>query len=88
MARATSTFQPQEYGQPGGEWQELRGELVALLEQVESSVVRTSRDPAYEGLAERMRDLRHQVSDPGTDSRHREALRSVQRAVEKFSDRD
>lgn len=93
MARATSTFQPQDYGQPGygqpgGEWQELRGELVALLDQVESRVARTSRDPAYEGLAERMRDLRHQVSDPGTDSRHREALRSVQRAVEKFSDRD
>ena len=34
MARATSTFQTQDYGQPGsGEWQELRGELVALLPQ-------------------------------------------------------
>lgn len=94
MARATSTFQPQDYGQPdygqpgAGEWQELRGELVALLDQVESRVARTVREPSYEGLAERMRDLRNQVSDTGSDTRHREALRSVQRAVEKFSDRD
>jgi len=44
MARATSTFQPQDYGQPAsGEWQELRGELVALLDQVETQVARTAR---------------------------------------------
>jgi localization factor PodJL len=89
MARATSSFQTQDYDQPGnGEWQELRGELVALLDQVESQVARTTPESGYQGLAERMRDLRHQVTESGGESRHREALRSVQRAVEKFSDRD
>ncbi|RYE46526.1 MAG: hypothetical protein EOP24_15225 [Hyphomicrobiales bacterium] len=90
MARATSTFQTQDYGQPGsGEWQELRGELVALLDQVETQVARTARpEPSYQGLAERMRDLRHQVTEAEPDTRHREALRSVQRAIDKFSDRD
>lgn len=90
MARATSTFQPQDYGQAAsGEWQELRGELVALLDQVETQVARTVRpEPSYEGLAERMRDLRHQVTEAEPDTRHREALRSVQRAIDKFSDRD
>lgn len=90
MARATSTFQSQDYGQPAsGEWQELRGELVALLDQVETQVARTVRpEPSYEGLAERMRDLRHQVTEAEPDTRHREALRSVQRAIDKFSDRD
>ncbi|KQW75753.1 hypothetical protein ASC89_22760 [Devosia sp. Root413D1] len=90
MARATSTFQTQDYGQPGsGEWQELRGELVALLDQVETQVARTARpEPTYQGLAERMRDLRHQVTEAEPDTRHREALRSVQRAIDKFSDRD
>lgn len=90
MARATSTFQTQDYGQPAsGEWQELRGELVALLDQVETQVARTARpEPTYQGLAERMRDLRHQVTEAEPDTRHREALRSVQRAIDKFSDRD
>jgi len=90
MARATSPFQTQDYGQPGsGEWQELRGELVALLDQVETQVARTTRpEPSYQGLAERMRDLRHQVTEAEPDTRHREALRSVQRAIDKFSDRD
>ncbi|MBN9310516.1 MAG: hypothetical protein J0J13_14505, partial [Devosia sp.] len=90
MARATSTFHQADYGQPGsGEWQELRGELVALLDQVETQVARTVRpEPAYDGLAERMRDLRHRVTEVEPDTRHREALRSVQRAIDKFSDRD
>lgn len=90
MARVTSTFQTQDYGQAGsGEWQELRGELVALLDQVETQVARTARpEPTYQGLAERMRDLRHQVTEAEPDTRHREALRSVQRAIDKFSDRD
>ncbi|HEV2517084.1 MAG TPA: peptidoglycan-binding protein [Devosia sp.] len=90
MARATSTFQTQDYGQPGsGEWQELRGELVALLDQVETQVARAARpEPTYQGLAERMRDLRHQVTEAEPDTRHREALRSVQRAIDKFTDRD
>ncbi len=87
---ARSTFQQQDYGQPAsGEWQELRGELVALLDQVETQVARTARpEPGYQGLAERMRDLRHQVTAVEPDTRHREALRSVQRAIDKFSERD
>lgn len=90
MARATSTFQPQDFGQTAsGEWQELRGELVALLDQVETQVSRTVRpEPTYQGLAERMRDLRHQVTEVEPDTRHREALRSVQKAIDKFSERD
>jgi len=90
MARATSTFQSVDYGQPEtGEWQELRGELEALLDHVESQVARTARPaPDLESLAERMRDLRHQVTENGTDTRRHEALRSVQRAIDKFSDRD
>ena len=35
-----------------------------------------------------MRDLRHQVTAVEPDNRHREALRSVQRAIDRFSDRD
>ncbi|MGN6486677.1 MAG: peptidoglycan-binding protein [Devosia sp.] len=72
-----------------GEWQDLRSELVALLDQVESQVARAHQpDPAYQGLTERMRDLRHQVTEIEPETRHREALRSVQRAVSRFSDRD
>jgi localization factor PodJL len=90
MARATSSFHQEDFSQSGtGEWQELRGELVALLDQVETQVARTARpEPAYDGLAERMRDLRHRVTEVEPDTRHREALRSVQRAIDKFSDRD
>ncbi len=90
MARATSSFHQEDFSQSGtGEWQELRGELVALLDQVETQVARTVRpEPAYDGLAERMRDLRHRVTEVEPDTRHREALRSVQRAIDKFSDRD
>jgi len=89
MARATSPYQPEDYGQSSsGEWQELRGELVALLDQVETQVARTARpERAYDGLAEQMRDLRHQVTAAEPDTRHREALKSVQRAIDKFSDR-
>lgn len=91
MARAFPQSQPQHYGQepPPGEWQALRGELVALLDQVETQVARTSRqDRGYQGLAERMGELRHQVGDAEPDDRHREALRSVKRAVDRFGDRD
>ena len=91
MARVYPQSQPQDYGQepPQGEWQALRGELVALLDQVETQVARTSRqERGYQGLAERMRELRYQVGDAEPDDRHREALRSVKRAVDRFSDRD
>ena len=90
MARAFPQSQSYDYGQePQGEWQALRGELVALLDQVETQVARTSRqERGYPGLAERMRDLRYQVGDIEPDDRHREALRSVKRAVDRFSERD
>lgn len=94
MARATSQFHQEEHDQPaGGEWQDLRSELVALLDEVETQNARPARTgPVYEALAERVRDLRHQVAegDSGArpDIRHREALRSVQRAVNRFHDRD
>lgn len=91
MARVYPQSHPQDYGQepPQGEWQALRGELVALLDQVETQVARTSRqERGYQGLAERMRELRYQVGDAEPDDRHREALRSVKRAVDRFSDRD
>ena len=86
MVRANPQYDQQA---DAGEWQDLRSELVALLDQVESQVTRTPQpDPAYHGLTERMRDLRHQVTEIEPETRHREALRSVQRAVAKFSDRD
>jgi localization factor PodJL len=73
-----------------GEWQALRGELVALLDQVEGRYARTERaDPAFEGLARRVRNLRDQVGDtPEPSVRRREALRTVKRAVDRFHDRD
>ena len=73
-----------------GEWQALRGELVALLDQVEGRYARTERtDPAIDGLAQRVRHLRDQVGDtPEPSVRRREALRTVKRAVDRFQDRD
>ncbi|HEY0857368.1 MAG TPA: hypothetical protein VGE16_09935, partial [Albitalea sp.] len=91
MGRAFPQSQPYDYGPDPqqGEWQALRGELVALLDQVETQVARTGRqERGYPDLAERMRDLRHQVGDIDPDDRHREALRSVKRAVDRFSERD
>ena len=86
MVRANPQYDQQA---DSGEWQDLRSELVALLDQVESQVSRTAQpDPAYHGLTERMRDLRHKVTEIEPETRHREALRSVQRAVSRFSDRD
>jgi len=74
----------------GGDWQALRGELVALLDQVEGRYARTDRvDPALEGLSQRVRSLRDQVGvAPEPAARRREALRTVKRAVDRFSDRD
>ena len=91
MARAYSPTQPLDYGPdlPADDWQALRGELVALLDQVESQVTRTQvHDQGIQGLAERMRDLRYQVAEADPELRHREALRSVKRAVDRFNDRD
>lgn len=89
MARATSQFQQQEQDQPTGEWQDLRTELVALLDEVEHQTVEpSSKGPVYEALAERVRDLRHQVTETEPENRHREALRSVQKAIDRFNERD
>ena len=73
-----------------GDWQALRGELVALLDQVEGRYARTERvDPALDGLSQRVRSLRDQVGGtPEPSARRREALRTVKRAVDRFSDRD
>src|SRR6185312_17078941 len=91
MARAYPAQSPSEYAMPpGGEWQALKGELVALLDQVEGQYARgnDASDPEFAGFAQRMRDLRYQVADIGPDDRHREALRTVKRQVERFTDRD
>jgi localization factor PodJL len=89
MGRAYPSSPAHDHGQDAGEWQTLRGELVALLDQVESQVARSRQeDPGYHSIADRMRYLRDQVADAEPDTRHREALRSVKRAVDRFSDRD
>ena len=91
MARAYSIqdmSDPASEPQPG-EWQALRGELVALLDQVEGRYARVERpEPALAGLTERVRNLRDQVVGPEPSVRRREALRTVKRAVDRFSERD
>jgi localization factor PodJL len=72
-----------------GEWQALRGELVALLDQVEGRYAREERpEPALSGLTRRVRNLRDQVDGPEPAVRRREALRTVKRAVDRFTYRD
>lgn len=91
MARA---FPLQDASEPAsearpGEWQALRGELVALLDQVEGRYARAAEpEPAVDGLTQRVRNLRDQVQAPEPAVRHQEALRSVKRAVDRFNDRD
>ncbi|MDR3476316.1 MAG: peptidoglycan-binding protein [Devosia sp.] len=90
MARAFNVPPSADYGaQPStGDWQALRGELVALLDQVEGQYTQAgASNPALAGFAQRVRDLRYQVADDGTDDRRREALRSVKRQIERFNDR-
>ncbi len=86
MARAYQQSQPadDDRGQGTTEWQSLREELVALLDQVDGQVAR-SRESS---LGERVRDLRHQVTAAEQDStvRHRDALRTVQRQLSRFED--
>ena len=91
MARAHSyQDMPDRVSDPQpGEWQALRGELVALLDQVEGRYARVERsEPALDGLTERVRNLRDQVVGPEPTDRRREALRTVKRAVDRFSYRD
>jgi len=74
-----------------GEWQALRGELVALLDKVESHYGQAEiepEQPAISGLTQRVRHLRDQMSGTESASRRQEALRTVKRAVDRFSDRD
>ena len=75
-----------------GEWQAMRGELVALLDQVEGRYADVDRsEPALTGIARRVRNLRDQVVGPQQAEpsvRRREALRTVKRAVDRFSERD
>lgn len=88
MARAYANTQPQDHGsEPAGDWQNLRSELVALLDQVEGQISRSHRNGRHDGLAERLQDMRHRAVEAEPDVRHREALRSVKRAVDKFNDR-
>jgi localization factor PodJL len=91
MARPFAVPDDHEYGHnpKSGEWHALRGELVALLDHVEGQYTRASaQQPGYDGLAQRMRELRYQVAETQPADRHQEALRSVKRAVERFSERD
>ncbi|HVW92962.1 MAG TPA: peptidoglycan-binding protein [Devosia sp.] len=70
------------------DWQALKGELVALLDQVEGQYAsRAGHDPAFAGFAQRMRDLRYKVADAPAEDRRREALRSVKRQVDRFNER-
>ncbi|QQR38596.1 peptidoglycan-binding protein [Devosia rhizoryzae] len=74
-----------------GEWQALRGELVALLDKVESRYAPAEAEvpePAVSALSRRMQHLRDQVEAPEPTLRRREALRTVKRAVDRFSERD
>ena len=85
MARALPQSQPDDHARDENpaEWQSLRSELVALLDQVDSQVARTRSESS---LAERVRDLRFQVAEaaPEVSGRQREALKSVQRAITRF----
>ena len=90
MARAypISDIPDPDHEPQAGEWQALRGELVALLDQVEGRYAQTERvDPALSGLTQRVRNLRDQVERPEPTVRRQEALRTVKRAVDRFSDR-
>ena len=93
MPRAYSHSNYSEPAQDSGagEWHALRGELVALLDKVESHYGQVEPEPpapAMAGLTQRVRHLRDQVEAPEPTNRRREALRTVKRAVDRFSERD
>jgi len=91
MARALPVSDTLAYGHESnpGEWHALRSELVELLDHVEGQYTRASaQQPGYDALAMRMRELRYQVAETPATNRHQEALRSVKRAVDRFSERD
>ncbi len=85
----TNTSSPLQEPEAGSDWQALRGELVGLLDAVEDTYAKADRtDPRYAVLSQRVKELRDQVGGAAPDTRHREALKSVQRAVDRFTDRD
>jgi len=91
MARASSIADMPDLipEPPAGEWQALRGELVALLDEVEGRYAPAARgEPELSGLTQRVRSLRDQVVGPEPAMRRQEALRSVKRAVDRFSERE
>jgi localization factor PodJL len=85
MARATPQTAPQDPADPDpSDWRNLRNELMQLLDQVETQVSRGDRAEAPAELPQTV----EAAANDGEDARHREALKSVQRAVDRFSDRD
>ena len=72
MARAYPQTPPTDDERSPGEWQSLRHELVALLDQVDSRVAQSRPSARYAPAAD------------DTELRHRDALRSVQRAITRF----
>src|SRR5579871_193700 len=82
MARAYQQSQPVDPDHDPSEWSSLRQELVALLDQVDNQVARSRNAPQ---LNERAQDMRQQLLEQG-DARHRDALRSVQRAIHRFEE--
>ena len=82
MARAYQQSHPTDIDHDPSEWSSLRQELVTLLDQVDNQVARSRSTPQY---SERAQDMRHQMVEQG-DARHRDALRSVQRAIHRFEE--
>ena len=83
MARAyPQQSQPIDDDRSPAEWRSLRHELMTLLDQVDSQVAR-SQAPA---VSERVRDMRFQLTEQENDARHRDALKSVQRAITRFEE--
>jgi localization factor PodJL len=87
MARAFQQSQPVDYDHERNpaEWQSLRNELAALLDQVDGQVARSRGESS---LGERLHDLRHQMAEAESQSasRRRDALRSVQRQISRFEE--
>ncbi|RUT34511.1 hypothetical protein EMQ25_00670 [Arsenicitalea aurantiaca] len=89
MARATPHAASDDQGTTpqAGDWQALRGELVALLNQVEGRLdpVRQAAPPAARPAPRPRRLPDPAPHDLPADQRHREALRSVKKAMDRFA---
>lgn len=93
MARAYQQSHPvdddQDHNNPA-EWQSLKRELMVLLDQVDNQVTRTrTPEPSRQSYAEpqqRYADPPRERFEPAPDVRHRDALRSVQRAISRFEE--